>query len=104
MLHLYAAQAEKERRVISARTKDALRTAKARGVKLGWHGAEHLSVQNKATALERAKSLAPLRQPVHAPGLFLQALSQTDLGDLQRYRNQQVASQALHLLPLNPCP
>ena len=31
MLHLYAALAEKERRMISARTKDALQAAKARG-------------------------------------------------------------------------
>ena len=35
MLHLYAALAEKERALISRRTKDALGAAKARGVRLG---------------------------------------------------------------------
>jgi DNA invertase Pin-like site-specific DNA recombinase len=35
MLHLYAALAEKERRLISQRTKDALAVRKAQGVKLG---------------------------------------------------------------------
>ena len=75
MLHLYAALAEKERRMISARTKDALRAAKARGVKLGRYGAEHLSVLNKAAALERARSLAPLLADMKLQGLSSRAIA-----------------------------
>ena len=69
MLHLYAALAEKERRMISARTKDALQAAKARGVQLGRYGAEHLSVLNKAAALQRATSLTPLLADMKVRGL-----------------------------------
>jgi DNA invertase Pin-like site-specific DNA recombinase len=57
MLHIYAALAEKERRLISARTKAALAQAKARGVKLG---NPELGARNRAQAVERAEALRPL--------------------------------------------
>jgi len=49
--------AEKERRVISARTRDALHAAKARGQVLGRNGAERLAPTYKAQVIARAKSV-----------------------------------------------
>ena len=57
MLHLYAALAEKERRLISQRTKDALAAKKAQGVKLG--GLNAKSMQNRDEAKARAEALRP---------------------------------------------
>jgi DNA invertase Pin-like site-specific DNA recombinase len=54
MLHIYAALAQKERALISRRTKAALKAAKARGVQLG-NAAQ--SAANKAAAAERAEAL-----------------------------------------------
>jgi DNA invertase Pin-like site-specific DNA recombinase len=58
MLHLYAALAEKERRMISQRTKDALASAKARGKQLG--GLREHGRELQQAAIERAKALAPI--------------------------------------------
>ena len=58
LLHIYAALAEKERALISRRTKDALSAAKARGVRLGGHRAQ--SDENRIAAEERAEALRPV--------------------------------------------
>jgi DNA invertase Pin-like site-specific DNA recombinase len=80
MLHLYAALAEKERRLISERTKAALAAAKARGVKLGNpNGAAAIRKAAKGTvaAIEalkaaadaHAQQLAPVITHLRAEGL-----------------------------------
>jgi DNA invertase Pin-like site-specific DNA recombinase len=58
MLHLYAALAEKERRLISQRTKDALAAKKAQGVKLG--GLNARGIANREEARARAEGLRPV--------------------------------------------
>ena len=57
MLHIYAAVSEQERARISQRTKDALRAARKRGVKLGNPA---LAKANKAAARARARDLRPI--------------------------------------------
>ncbi|MEQ7872526.1 recombinase family protein [Sphingomonas sp. ASV193] len=79
MLHLYAALAEKERRLISERTKAALAAAKARGVKLGNpNGAAAIRRAGKGTAAAvealkagadaHAQQLAPVIRHLQAEG------------------------------------
>jgi DNA invertase Pin-like site-specific DNA recombinase len=58
MLHLYAALAEKERAMISRRTKDALAAKKAQGVALG--GLRAFGAQARDDAMERAEQLRPV--------------------------------------------
>src|SRR3954465_10662852 len=68
MLHIYAALAEKERRLISARTRAALAVAKARGKRLGRNGAERLAPVYRAEAARRSAELAPVIAEVRAAG------------------------------------
>ncbi len=58
MLHIYAALAEKERRLISERTKAGLAAARKRGTKLG--GRNRKSDETAAEAIARAEALRPV--------------------------------------------
>ncbi len=68
MLHIYAAVAEQEARAISARTKVALQAAKARGVKLGRHGAEVLAPRYREEARIRAIQIEPIIRELQEKG------------------------------------
>jgi DNA invertase Pin-like site-specific DNA recombinase len=67
MLHLYAALAEKERRLISQRTKDALAAKKAQGVKLG--GLNAKGIENRDAAKAFAETLRPVLAKLQADGV-----------------------------------
>ena len=66
MLHLYAALAEKERALISQRTKAALAAKKAAGAKLGNPRAAEAAVKGRAAQVENADRFAANVLPVIA--------------------------------------
>ena len=61
LLHIYAALAEQERRMISSRTKIAMAAAKARGVKLG---SPTIAATNRQAADAHAESLRNIVEPM----------------------------------------
>lgn len=67
-IHILAAVAQHEREMIAERTKAALQAAKARGTRLGRHGAEMLAPAYRAQAVERAQALAPVVAEIRAVG------------------------------------
>ena len=73
MLHLYAALAEKERSLISQRTRDALKAAKARGVVLGNLNLADVRkravASTKAEADRFAKNVGPVIREIQSSGV-----------------------------------
>jgi DNA invertase Pin-like site-specific DNA recombinase len=69
-LHIFAALAQEERRLISERTRNALAEAKKRGVVLGSHG-KVLAERNRMEADRRAEELRPIISPMVEAGMSL---------------------------------
>lgn len=73
-LHIFAALAQEERRLISERTRNALAEAKKRGVPLGKNGRE-LAERNRKAANDHAESLRSVIIPMVEQGLSLCEIS-----------------------------
>jgi DNA invertase Pin-like site-specific DNA recombinase len=82
VLHIWAALAQKERELISTRTKAALAAAKARGVKLGRRSKRELrsigklgSAALRAAAASRDEGVRWAIEPLFSQGLTLRAIA-----------------------------
>src|ERR1700722_3038618 len=79
ILHIYAALAEKERAMISARTKEALARAKAKGARLGNPRLNEVrgkgAASMRAAAHRFAANILPIIQPLRAEGQSLREIA-----------------------------
>jgi DNA invertase Pin-like site-specific DNA recombinase len=73
-LHIFAALAQEERRLISERTRNALAEAKKRGVQLGKNG-KVLAIRHREEADSRAGALRPIIEPMVEQGLSLSEMA-----------------------------
>lgn len=73
-LHIFAALAQEERRLISERTRSALAEAKKRGVILGSNG-RVLAERNRQQALETARRMEPVIRPLLHAGHSYSAIA-----------------------------
>lgn len=80
LIHLEAALAEREAKMVSDRTKAALAAAKARGQVLGANG-RVLAEQHKADALVRIAPVADRLRALRADGLSLRRIAETLNGE-----------------------
>jgi len=105
-LHIFAALAQEERRLISERTRNALAEAKRRGAELGKNG-KVLAVQNRKAAIDRAEGLRPVIIPMIEAGTSLSQIARTlnDLGYTtamgKPFRAEQVSAVVKRLMQLD---
>ena len=73
MLHIHAAVAEKERALISKRTRDALAVKRSRGDKMGSDNIAQVAIIGRATlmanAAARAKNVLPVAKSIQDSGI-----------------------------------
>lgn len=88
-LHIFAALAQEERRLISERTRSALQEAKRNGVVLGRNG-RVLGEANRTRAIATARQLRPMILPMLKKGLSYSAIARhlNDNG-IRPYRGRQ---------------
>lgn len=75
-LHVYAALAQQERRMISERTKTALAAAKARGIQLGKNG-KNLAAANKQASFKFIQTVQGELLPLWGQGMSYRGIAKT---------------------------